>query len=232
MDSLIIPQRFNNAFNLGVSQMSPHGYRNSSVMSQHHQHESEMPSQTYDFNRMLQQHLSEGTSTTYRSTLHNIQEIDQDENAENPTSDSTPDQSPSMHHLNSSAAMIGSVTTGVSHREGPMATSHDRSLIHSLCAQTGYEPVSTDLTTANMCLSTLYLHELYHRQSRRRSGSNIRMQSTNAQQQQNLWQLPHRDPPNAGAQMPSSQTSHTRTTPPADTRSAAEKTPLLYPKKT
>lgn len=220
-----MPQRFN-AFNMGASHLSPHGYRHSSVMSQHQQHDAEMPSQTYDFNRMLQQHLSEGTSN-FRSTLHNIQEVDQDENAENPTAEPTPDQSPSIR-FNRQAAMTGSITTGQSHREGPALASHDRSLFHSLYGQTGgYEPLSSDLTTADMCLSTLYLHELFHRQSQRRSGANVRMQSGN-NQQQNVWQLPHQSGPGTG---PGAAGQSTRSIAP-ETRSAAEKTPLLHPKKT
>lgn len=197
-------------FNMGISSVSPGIFRNSTIVSNHP--DADMPSQGSDFNRMLQQHLSENPSTAFRSTLHNIQENDQDENAENPSS---PDASP---FRSQSAAMTGSVTTGASHREGPMSSSHDRSLFHSLYGQTGgYEPISSDLTTADMCLSTLYLHELFHRQNRRRSGSAVR---SHLIQQQQQWQLPHRDG--------SSQQSQQR----SDTRPAAEKTPLLYPKKT
>lgn len=161
---------------MGMSQISP-GFRNSCCMQQ----DGDMPSQTYDFNRMLQQHLSEGaSSTTFRSTLHNIQENEQDENAEIPSS---PEISPT-HGQSGNNVMMGSVTTGASHREGPINISHDRSLFHSLYGQTSgasaFEPVTSDLTTADMCLSTLYLHELFHRQSRRRSGS----RSINNMQQQ------------------------------------------------
>lgn len=208
-----MPQRMQGPFSMGLSQISPSFYRNSVMVSQHP--DTDMPSQGSDFNRMLQQHLSENPSTAFRSTLHNIQEMDQDENAENPTS---PEASPFHQSQSHSAGMVGSVTTGASHREGPMNASHDRSLFHSLYGQTGgYEPVSGDLTTADMCLSTLYLHELFHRQNRRRSGSTVRSHASQQQQQQHQWQMPHRD----GAQMRS-----------AESRPAAEKTPLLYPKKT
>lgn len=203
--------------------MSP-GFRNSFSMQQ----DGDMPSQTCDFNRMLQQHLSEGaSSTTYRSTLHNIQENEQDENTEIPSS---PEVSPA--HAHSSNIMMGSITTGASHREGPSNISHDRSLFHSLYGQTTgtSEPNTSDLTTADMCLSTLYLHELFHQQRRRRSGSRQQQQQ---QQQQHQWQNPHRD----NTQTPSLQSSqsHTRSTNspyPEQSRSAAEKTPLLHPKKT
>lgn len=215
-----MPQRYD-AFNMGMSQFSP-VFRNSMHVSHHP--DADMPSHAYDFNRMLQQHLSDGASMGYRSNLQNIQENEQDENAENPP---MPEESPDHRAPSSSSSvMTSSVLRGASHREGPMNASHDRSLFHSLYGQTGgYEPVSGDLTTADMCLSTLYLHELFHRQSRRRSGSSVRMIPTN--QQQNLWQLPHRD----GSQM--SSQSHTRSTPyPENVRPAAEKTPLLNPKKT
>lgn len=191
-----------------------------------------MPSQGSDFNRMLQQHLSENPSTAFRSTLHNIQEIEQDENAENPIS---PEMSPS-HHRSSTPAMMGSITTGASHREGPMSSSHDRGLFHSLYGQTavgGFEPITSDLTTADMCLSTLYLHELFHRQNRRRSGSAARAHSL-SQHQQQQWHAPHRD---GGTISQSHMGSHSRSGGIAgagsgEQRSAAEKTPLLYPKKT
>lgn len=142
----MMPQQRYDAFNMGSS----HGFRNSAMMSHHV--DADMPMHGYDFNRMMQQHLSDGVSMGYRSNLHNIQENEQDENAENPL---TPDTSP-QHQFNasSSSVMTGSVIRHASHREGPMGTSHDRSLFHSLYGQTGtYEPVSSDLTTADMCLS-------------------------------------------------------------------------------
>lgn len=215
-----MPQRYD-GFNMGLSQISP-GFRNS--MHQQPQFDGDAPSHAYDFNRMLQQHLSDGVSMGYRSNLENIQENEQDENAENPT---TPQSSP--EHRQTTSSMTGSVIRRASHREGPMNSSHDHSLFHSLYGQAGaYEPVASDLTTADMCLSTLYLHELFHRQNRRRTGgSSVRIPSTH--QQHNVWQLPHRD----NSQMPSQ--SHTRSTTspyPEGGRSAAEKTPLLYPKKT
>lgn len=208
-----MPPRYD-AF-MGSSQVSP-GFRNSTIVTHP---DSDMPSHAYDFNRMLQQHMSDGVSG-YRSNLHNIQENEQDENAENP-----PERSP--EHVPIVAAMTGSIIRRASHREGPMTSSHDRSLFHSLYGQAGgYEPMNSDLTTADMCLSTLYLHELFHRQNRRRSGTSGRAATTN---QQHLWQLPHRD----GTHTPSQ--SHTRSTIspyPENVRPAAEKTPLLNPKKT
>lgn len=212
-----MPQRYD-AFNMGLSQVSP-GYRSSM-----YHFDGDAPSHGYDFNRMLQHNLSDGVSMGYRSNLQNIQENEQDENAENPT---TPQMSP--EHRAMARSMTGSVIRHASHREGPTNSSHERSLFHSLYGQAGaYEPVASDLTTADMCLSTLYLHELFHRQNHRRSGTSARATSAH-QQQHNVWQLPHRD----GSHTPSQ--SHTRSTTspyPETGRPAAEKTPLLHPKKT
>lgn len=209
-----MPQRYD-AFNMGTSQFSP-GFRNSTHVSHHP--DADMPSHAYDFNRMLQQNLSDGISMGYRSNLQNIQENEQDENAENPP---TPEISPQHRSM---SAMTGSVIRRASHHEGPMNSAHERSLFHSLYGQTGgYEPAASDLTQADMCLSTLYLHELFHRQNRRRSG---RVQSIN---QQNIWQLPHRD----GSHTQSQSHARSTTSPyPDNVRPAAEKTPLLHPKKT
>lgn len=145
----MMPQR-NDPFNMGLSQMSP-GFRNSGIGS-HHMMDIDAPSHAYDFNRMMQQHLSDGASFGYRSNLQNIQENEQDENVEDP---STPEISPQHRAGGSiSTAMTGSIIRHASHREGPMNASHDRSLFHSLYGQTGaYEPMSSDLTTADMCLS-------------------------------------------------------------------------------
>lgn len=211
-----MPHRYD-AFNMGLSQVSP-GFRSSTHASHHA--DAETPLHGYDFNRMMQQHLSDGVSMGYRSNLQNIQENEHDENAEIP---STPEFSPQHRSITPTAAMTASVVRRASHREGPMNSSHDRSLFHSLYGQTGgYEPMSGDLTTADMCLSTLYLHELFHRQNRRRSGTSVRIQSTN---QQNLWQLPHQDGSHSQTRSSTSQYSES-------VRPAAEKTPLLNPKKT
>lgn len=208
-----MPQRYD-PFTMGLSQVSP-GFRNSTHASHHP--DADAPLHGYDFNRMMQQHLSDGVSMGYRSNLQNIQENEQDENAENP---STPETSPQHRSL---TPMTCSIVRRASHREGPMSSSHDRSLFHSLYGQTrGNEPMGGDLTTADMCLSTLYLHELFHRQNRRRTGSSVPIQSTN---QQNLWQLPHQD----GSQI---QTRSSTSQYPENVRPAAEKTPLLHPKKT
>lgn len=210
---------------MGLSQISP-GFRNVNVTSTTHHPDAD------SVHRMLQQHLSEAqASTPYRSTLHNIQESETDESPDPLTASTAAFGSPeeiTYGNMSCANAMTTSFT-GVRHREGPMNASHEKSLFHSLYGQTGaYEPMSSDLITADMCLSTLYLHELYHRQNRRRG---IRSQMS----QQHIWQTPHQQPhtdagPSDVTGMPSSQTQQSPEISRQD--AAAEKTPLLYPKKT
>lgn len=210
MDSLFQPQRFNG---LNISQISP-GFRNLNQVSTSQQPDAE--SHGYDFNRMLQQHLSEGTaSTPYRSTLHNIQENENDE-----TVDEEAQQRMTSSCTNN---MMGMSFTNVGHREGPINVSNDRSLFHSLYGQTGAaEPSTSEITTADMCLSTLYLHELYHRQSRRRG---VCLQPECQQE----WQTPHQQY-NELQLMPSQQSQPSSAN--VRLQSVAERTPLLQPKKT
>lgn len=228
--------------NIGQSQISPMNPFNAGFRNHAFQHPE--TTQANDFQRMLQQNLSDGGSIPYRSTLQNIQENESDENtpAEHPTPIS-PVQHNSMTNMRSNIApnMCGSATGYVSHREGPMTGSHDNGLLHSLYGQVGgLEPNNSDFTTADMSLSTLYLYELHYRQSKRRG---TRVQDN----QRHLWQQPHQQayqpPPSLG-----DPTTHTTTAtytnprsnnlPMASTASVAsvgsavESTPLLNPKRT
>lgn len=225
VESLIQNPYYGGGPNMGQSQLSPlgaftPGLRNAS------QHPDS--AQGYDFQRMLQQHLSEGGSTPYRSTLHNIQENESDEASQQ-------DVGHQQNILSTTSNMNASITGYVSRREGPMTGSHDRGLLHSLYGQMGgHEPSSSELTAADMCLSTLYLHELYHRQNRRRGTRGIQTDS-----QRHLWQRPHQQPPPANQTSQSTYTNHPSSTLPmastaslASSGGAAEKTPLLNPKKT
>lgn len=228
------------AYNMGISQMAA-GLRQPSLITTA---DGDMPSQTFDFNRMLQQPLSEECSATgYRSTLHNIQELDADELATGENAQ-TPGASPMRQQRATPSVM--SVTTGATRREGPGNASHEHSLIQSLYGPSGvggaggaglgdigsgigvHEPMPTDLTTADMCLSTLYLHELFHRQNRRRSGSRSTHQQPASHGPASQWQLPHREAAGAGSAV------HPRPTGAFSDqgRPAAEKTPLLNPKRT
>lgn len=204
---------------MGISQLSP--FNAGRNMTSAHYPDTESVSHGYDFQRMLQQHLSDGGSTPYRSNLQNIQEQENDEEA-------------GMHRENAGQAThrdsslpnpMCTSFSGISHLEGPIEITHDRGLLHSLYDQAGgNEPVSSELITADMCLSTLYLHELYHRQNKRRG---VRSQSS----QHHSWQLPHQQP---SSHEPPLQRSFTPATTSANVQSTtvAEKTPLLYPKKT
>lgn len=107
---------------------------------------------TFDFERLLQQNLTDGSTTPLRSTfLPNIDE-DEDSGAEHIIDHS--------HMTNMNMSLRGSMNR----REGPMEGSR-HGLLYSLCNIPASEQVFTpEFTTADMCLSTLYLHELHHKQ--------------------------------------------------------------------
>lgn len=225
---------------MGFSQLSPlHGFTSG------YRQMSQQPESGYDFQRMLQQQLSEGGgSTPFRSTLHNIEENENDENASGEQQQYQNEQN--ARNVLNSANMCASITGYVSRREGPlMSASHDRGLLHSLYGQVGtIEPASSEMTSAEMCLSTLYLHELYHRQHRRRG---TRVQDS----QRHMWQRPHQQQQpsqpmsqshtagghntnnnNQGTGVNLAMSSNASLASVAGGGSAVERTPLLNPKKT
>lgn len=108
---------------------------------------------TFDFERLLQQNLTDGSTTTpLRSTF--LPNIDEDE-------DSGAEHLIDTNHMSS---MNMSLRGSLSRREGPMEGSR-HGLLYSLCNIPASEQVFTpEFTTADMCLSTLYLHELHHKQ--------------------------------------------------------------------
>ncbi|XP_038118075.1 autophagy-related protein 9A [Culex quinquefasciatus] len=207
--------------------------------SQHYQFNSP---QSFDFERMLQQNLTDGSTmggAPLRSTfLHDINENDDDESG---GGGGVGDTGTSQMHPSSlgasgmaaaaatsaSGTMSFSTRGGMSRREGPAEGSRN-GLLSSLYGG-GEAPTTTphELTTADMCLSTLYLHELHHNHMRRRGGS-LR---TDLSQRQ-LWQRPHQQQQQpspsvlvvgglgAGAASSSSSSGP-----------AAERTPLLGSKK-
>ncbi|XP_055912674.1 autophagy-related protein 9A [Eupeodes corollae] len=101
---------------------------------------------TFDFEQMLQQNLEDASTTTE-------QEND--------------DFSPSMMQR-STAPMDRSVRFGVRRSEGRPEGPADSLLysIYGLDSHLGFNPA--DLTTADMCLSTLYLHEVHRRRMKSR----------------------------------------------------------------
>ncbi|EDS39177.1 autophagy protein 9 [Culex quinquefasciatus] len=166
--------------------------------SQHYQFNSP---QSFDFERMLQQNLTDGSTmggAPLRSTfLHDINENDDDESGGGGgvgvtgTSQMHPSSlgasgMAAAAATSASGTMSFSTRGGMSRREGPAEGSRN-GLLSSLYGG-GEAPTTTphELTTADMCLSTLYLHELHHNHMRRRGGS-LR---TDLSQRQ-LWQRPH-----------------------------------------
>uniref|UniRef100_A0A1Q3FCP8 Autophagy-related protein 9 n=2 Tax=Culex tarsalis TaxID=7177 RepID=A0A1Q3FCP8_CULTA len=175
---------------------SQHPQQSSS--SQHYQFSSP---QSFDFERMLQQNLTDGSTmggAPLRSTfLHDINENDDDENGGgvgggdtgtsqmHPSSLGASGMTPAAAAASTaSGTMSFSTRGGMSRREGPAEGSRN-GLLSSLY---GEAPTTTshEVTTADMCLSTLYLHELHHNHMRRRGGS-LRTELS----QRQLWQRPH-----------------------------------------
>lgn len=131
---------------------------------------------TFDFERILQQNLTDGSMRS--QFLPNINEDeDYDEQQQ-----SILQPVPSNRQSNT---MNVSVRGSLARREGPVEMSR-HGLLYSLCniPQTDATVFSPELTTADMCLSTLYLHELHHKQQLRRG---IRLEAS----QRHLWQQPH-----------------------------------------
>ena len=147
---------------------------------------------TFDFERLLQQNLTDGSTTTpLRSTF--LPNIDEDEDSGAEQLDAS-----QMNCMNMS------VRGSMNKKEGPMEGSR-HGLLYSLCNIPANEQVFTpEFTTADMCLSTLYLHELHHKQvsvylnfkyylkfiivnylKMRRRGRRLE------QSQRHLWQNPH-----------------------------------------
>lgn len=117
------------------------------------------------------------------------------------------------------ASMGMSMTGAMSKREGPPNASQD-GLLFSICGGGVVDnAVATEFTATDMCLSTLYLHELHHRQIKRRTG-------TVRSEQGKSWQQPHQ-----AASMGMMATDVDFSHPSTSASVAVERTPLLAPKK-
>lgn len=183
---------------------------------QQQQYQSDMYSRhSFDFDRMLQQNLMDTSEPHLRGTLQDIRE---DGAGEVPGAGYISSTSPISPFPPMGASMSISVRGNLSRHEGPISGSNN-GLLGSL---TGTLPSATDgsnvdVTATDMSLSTLYLHELHHRQMRRRGG-------TIADHSRHIWQRPHQQPDSSLIQtVPSTAGS--------STSGAAEKTPLLGTKK-
>jgi autophagy-related protein 9 len=142
---------------------------------------------TFDFERILQQNLTDGSMTAHLRSQF-LPDINEDD-------DSDDQMHPSMQAVPSNRSAIGmnvSVRGSLAKREGPVEVSR-HGLLYSLCNIPQNEAVfSPEFTTADMCLSTLYLHELHHKQQLRRG---VRLEAS----QRHLWQRPHQNQPQAQA---------------------------------
>ncbi|KAG5682488.1 hypothetical protein PVAND_011839 [Polypedilum vanderplanki] len=131
------------------------------------QQQSSSIAPTFDFERMLRDNLTDGsTMMTMRSQfLPNIDEDDDSDDQQN--QENVPSQAvPSNRNA---IGMHMSIRGSLSKKEGPIEVSK-RGLLYSLCniPQNEVAMFTPELTTADMCLSTLYLHELHHKQHLRR----------------------------------------------------------------
>lgn len=112
---------------------------------------SNFPSNTFDFERILQQNLTDGSTTTpLRSQF--LPNIDENEDS------SSDEEETAAARANLCKSMRGSICK----QEGPIEGSR-RGLLRSLMPQTD-TVFSPEFTTTDMCLSTLLLHEIHYKQ--------------------------------------------------------------------
>lgn len=150
---------------------------------------------TFDFERMLRDNLTDNSSMTpMRSQL--LPNIDEDEDSDDQQNQEyIPSQAvPSNRNA---AGMHMSIRGSLSKKEGPIEVSK-RGLLYSLCniPQNEAAMFTPELTTADMCLSTLFLHEMHHKQHIRRGA---RLEES----QRFLWH----PPPQRQQQQPTSSSS-------------------------
>lgn len=188
-----------------------------------------------DYQHMLHGHMSHEGSMHHRNTLENIQEDDDNKSDEEAGRDAN-ENSPYGGNLYGRTTQsvlgtsMGASMRGLSRREGPAEASQD-GLLYSICGQSCTDTTTGELTTVDMCLSTLYLHELHHRQIKRRG---LRLEQSHRQ----LWQHPHQQQSPQQQQQQHTQRStsmhaeigHTSSLA-ASVPAVAEKTPLLGQKK-
>ncbi|KFB41774.1 AGAP001762-PA-like protein [Anopheles sinensis] len=148
---------------------------------------------SYDFERMLQQNLTDASTVVppmpTRSTfLADINENDDENNAGmgGPSMASASIGASRMQGGDSEVetsrygaapaalggeGMIFSTRGGMSRREGPASGSRNGLLSSLYGDMPAYVQAPHEFTTADMCLSTLYLHELHHNHLRRQGAS-------------------------------------------------------------
>lgn len=141
--------------------------------------------------------------------------IDEDEETIRPAEDTRPAYYERTTQSILGASMGMSMIGAMNRHEGPPNASID-----GLLSSYGTSGIpATEHTITDMSLSTLYLHEFHHRQIRRRMGT-IRAN------QEKSWQHPHQT-----ASMDSTSAGIAFSQPSTSASVAAERTPLLAPKK-
>lgn len=213
----------------------PASHLHQSNIQSHYAYNSPPP---FDFERGFQQNLTEGsTAAPLRSTfLHDINENDDENEAGGGVGAAADSRIYSSSQAGTGVGdprpMSFSTRGGMRRREGPAEGSRN-GLLSSLYGE-GVSPQqpSHEFTTADMCISTLYLHELHHNYMRRRGGS---LRSEPSQRQQ--WQQPHQQQsplvvfPGGPSGSGSTAAAAASSTAGATSTSAAERTPLLGSKK-
>lgn len=145
---------------------------------------------TFDFERMLRDNLTDASMTTpLRSQfLPNINEDEDSSDSDERQNQQMPSFSqPVPSNRNANQGMNMSIRGSLAKKEGPIEMSK-HGLLYSLCNIPQNEIFTPELTTTDMCLSTLYLHEIHHKQQLRRGA---RLEES----QRFLWQPQQQQPP-------------------------------------
>lgn len=189
VQSVLQIQNLSTSQHLNMSMYQPPNYKipshNIAPVTPPNTAQIQSQSSAFDFERILHQNLTDGSMTGLRSQfLPNINEDEDDQNFDS-------SHMSSMQPVPSNKSAVGmnvSVRGSLSKREGPVEASR-HGLLYSLCNIPQSEAVfSPEFTQADMCLSTLYLHELHHKQQIRRG---VRLEAS----QKHLWQKPHQNQP-------------------------------------
>lgn len=138
---------------------------------------------TFDFERMLRDNLTDNSSMTTPLRSQFLPNINEDDDSDG---DEQNQQMPVPSNRNANQGMNMSIRGSLSKKEGPIEMSK-HGLLYSLCNVQQNDIFTPELTTTDMCLSTLYLHEIHHKQQLRRG---MRLEES----QRFLWQPQQQQP--------------------------------------
>lgn len=191
-------------------------HRQQQQQLQHQMGAPQRPTASYDFQHMLNQNMSMeadmmsggggdgGVQHHSQLLLDSIQEhseansgasarIAANQQRSQPSASSALLTSSVLRAPPSAHRMGASIVGGLSRREGPPDGSQEGLLLNSVFRPAGAELAGhpTEVTATDMCLSTLYLHELHHRQIQRRGGpTDQRYRPRHPSQWQSQFQAP------------------------------------------